>query len=205
MKHKHISFLATFFTICLTYTPILAQYPYTHRVDAVAKDMSFSVLRGADVFMTLSNVENELGNQDIVWTDGTPLTEREYSRIVIGDIDVSGFHRAIRETFSEEEYKVLETNKDRMEVILTGSPTGQILEITWMINVTPRTDAITPDQFALFEQNIKKYVTYTVTEDMKKLQFFRAIHNLNFGMLGVSYFKAELNPGDRSDSLQTHE
>lgn len=170
-----------------------AQYPYTHRVDAVAKDMTFSVLRGADVFMTLSNVENELGNQDIVWTDGTPLTEREYSRIAIGDIDVSGFYRAIRETFSEEEYKVLETNKDRMEVILTGSPTGQVLEVTWMINVTPRTDAITPDQFALFEQNIKKYVTYTVTEDMKKLQFFRAIHNLNFGMLGVKY--RDSNPG----------
>lgn len=71
-------------------TNVVAQYPYTHRVDAVAKDMTFSVLRGADVFMTLSNVENELGNQDIVWTDGTPLTEREYSRIAIGDIDVSG-------------------------------------------------------------------------------------------------------------------
>lgn len=174
-------------------TNVVAQYHYTHRVDAVAKDMTFSVLRGADVFMTLSNVENELGNQDIVWTDGTPLTEREYSRIAIGDIDVSGFYRAIRETFSEEEYKVLETNKDRMEVILTGSPTGQVLEVTWMINVTPRTDAITPDQFALFEQNIKKYVTYTVTEDMKKLQFFRAIHNLNFGMLGVKY--RDSNPG----------
>ena len=137
--------------------------------------------------MTLSNVENELGNQDIVWTDGTPLTEREYSRIVIGDIDVSGFYRAIRETFSEEEYKVLEDGKDRIEVALVVSPNGEILEVGWSIYVTPRTDAITPDQFALFEQNIKKYVTYTVTEDMKRVQFFRTIHNLNFGLLGVKY------------------
>jgi len=196
---KRLSILLALW-VCAT-TNAVAQYPYTHRVDAVAKEMTFSVMRAGDVFMTLDNVTNELGDQNIVWTDGTPLTEREYSRIVIGDIDVSGFYRAIRETFSEEEYKVLETNKDRMEVILTGSPTGQILEITWMINVTPRTDAITPDQFALFEQNIKKYVTYTVTEDMKKLQFFRAIHNLNFGMLGVKY--RNMNPDlVLPDSLQ---
>ena len=205
MKHKHISFLATFFTICLTYTPILAQYPYTHRIDAVANDMTFSVMRAGNVFMTLDNITNELGDQKIVWIDGTPLTEKEYNLLEIGEIDVNGFYKAIRETFSEEEYKVLEDGKDRIEVALVVSPNGEILEVGWSIYVTPRTDAITPDQFALFEQNIKKCVTYTVTEDMKRVRFFRTIHNLNFGMLGVSYFKAELNPGDRSDSLQTHE
>ena len=144
-------------------------------------------MRAGNVFMTLDNITNELGDQKIVWIDGTPLTEKEYNLLEIGEIDVNGFYKAIRETFSEEEYKVLENGKDRMEVALVVSPNGEILEVGWSIYVTPRTDAITPDQFALFEQNIKKYVTYTVTEDMKKVQFFRAIHNLNFGMLGVQY------------------
>ena len=183
----------------------VAQYPYTHHVDAVAKDMTFRVMRAANLFMTLDNVQNELGDQPIVWNDGTRLTVEEYENLMLGDIDVAGVYKAIQATFTEEEYKVLEQGRDRMEVALVVGPDGKVLEVAWSIYVTPRTDAITPDQFALFEQNIKKYVTYTVTEDMKKLQFFRAIHNLNFGMLGVSYFKAELNPGDRSDSLQTHE
>lgn len=137
--------------------------------------------------MTLDNVTNELGDQNIVWTDGTPLTEKEYNHLEIGVVDVSGFYKAIRETFSEEEYKVLEIGKDRIEVALVVNPNGEILEVGWSIYVSPRTDAITPDQFALFEQNIKKYVTYTVTEDMKRVQFFRTIHNLNFGLLGVKY------------------
>lgn len=201
MKYKYISFFATFFIACLIYTPILAQYPYIHRVDAVAKDMTFSVMRAGNVFMTLDNVTNELGDQKIVWTNGNPLTEKEYIHLEIGDIDVNGFYKAIRETFSEEEYKVLENGKDRMEVSFVVSPKGEILEVGWSIYISPRTDALTPDQFALFEQNIKKYVTYTVTEDMKKLQFFRAIHNLNFGMLGVKYRK--LNPEIAlPDSLQ---
>lgn len=200
---KRLSILLALW-VCAT-TNAVAQYPYTHRIDAVANDMTFSVMRAGNVFMTLDNITNELGDQKIVWIDGTPLTEKEYNLLEIGEIDVNGFYKAIRETFSEEEYKVLEDGKDRIEVALVVSPNGEILEVGWSIYVTPRTDAITPDQFALFEQNIKKYVTYTVTEDMKRVRFFRTIHNLNFGMLGVSYFKAELNPGDRSDSLQTHE
>lgn len=174
-------------------TNVVAQYHYTHGVDAATTEITFDVIKIGDVFLMLDNVENVKGDQDIVWTDGTPLTEREYGRIAIGDIDVSGFYRAIRETFSEEEYSVLENGKDRMEVLFVVSPGGSILECSWFINLTARTKNITPDQFALFEQNIKKYVTYTVTEDMKKLQFFRAIHNLNFGMLGVKY--RDLNPG----------
>lgn len=189
--------------VCAT-TNVVAQYPYTHRVDAAAKDMVFNVMRAENVFMTLDNVANELGDQKIVWTNGTPLTEKEYNLLEIGNINVSGFYKAIRETFSEEEYKVLENGKDRMEVALVVSPNGEILEVGWSIYVTPRTDAITPDQFALFEQNIKKYVTYTVTEDMKRVRFFRTIHNLNFGMLGVQY--RTINPDlVLPDSLQAHE
>ena len=178
--------------VCAT-TNVVAQYQYTHGVDAATTEITFDVIKIGDVFLMLDNVENVKGDQAIVWTDGTRLTEKEYSRIAIGDIDVSGFYRAIRETFSEEEYKVLENGKDRMEVLFVVSPEGSILECSWFINLTARTKNITPDQFALFEQNIKKYVTYSVTEDMKKLQFFRAIHNLNFGMLGVKYRNMNLD------------
>ena len=199
---KRLSILLALW-VCAT-TNAVAQNPYTHRVDAAAKDMVFNVMRAENVFMTLDNVANELGDQKIVWTDGTPLTEKEYNHLEIGVVDVSGFYKAIRETFSEEEYKVLEIGKDRIEVALVVNPNGEILEVGWSIYVSPRTDAITPDQFALFEQNIKKYVTYTVTEDMKRVRFFRTIHNLNFGMLGVQY--RTINPDlVLPDSLQAYE
>ncbi len=165
----------------------VAQYPYTHHVDAVAKDMTFRVMRAANLFMTLDNVQNELGDQPIVWNDGTRLTVEEYENLILGDIDAAGVYKAIQATFTEQEYKVLEQGRDRMEVALVVGPDGKVLEVGWSIYVTPRTDAITPDKFAEFERNIKRYVTYSVTEDMRRVPYFRTIHNFNFGLMKVLY------------------
>ncbi len=186
-------------------TNAVAQYQYIHGVDAVANEITYEVTRVLDKRLYLNNIANVLDNELIVWTDGTVVEENDYLSLKLGELNTGSVYRAIRETFTESEYQILESGKDWMDVLFVIDPCGKILEVDFTINVSPRTEAISPDKYALFEQNLKKYVTYSITEDMARLQFWRTIHNLNFGMLGVSYFKAELNPGDRSDSLQTHE
>lgn len=190
--------------VCAT-TNAVAQYQYIHGVNAVAKEITYEVTRVLDKRLYLNNIANVLDNELIVWTDGTIVEENDYLSLKLGELNTGSVYRAIRETFTESEYQILESGKDWMDVLFVIDPCGKILEVDFTINVSPRTEAISPDKYALFEQNLKKYVTYSITEDMARLQFWRTIHNLNFGMLGVSYFKAELNPGDRSDSSQTHE
>lgn len=190
--------------VCAT-TNAVAQYQYIHGVNAVAKEITYEVTRVLDKRLYLNNIANVLDNELIVWTDGTVVEENDYLSLKLGELNTGSVYRAIRETFTESEYQILESGKDWMDVLFVIDPCGKILEVDFTINVSPRTEAISPDKYALFEQNLKKYVTYSITEDMARLQFWRTIHNLNFGMLGVSYFKAELNPGDRSDSSQTHE
>ena len=144
--------------VCAT-TNAVAQYPYTHRVDAVAKEITYEVTRVLDKRLYLNNIANVLDNELIVWTDGTVVEENDYLSLKLGELNTGSVYRAIRETFTESEYHILESGKDWMDVLFVIDPCGKILEVDFTINVSPRTEAISPDKYALFEQNLKKYVT----------------------------------------------
>lgn len=179
----------------------VAQYPYTHGVDAVAKEITYEVTRVLDKRLYLNNIANVLDNELIVWTDGTVLEENDYLSLKFGELNTGSVDRAIRETFTESEYQILASGKDWMDVLFVIDPCGKVLEVDFTINVSPRTEAISPDQYALFEQNLKKYVTYSITEDMARLQFWRTYHRFDFASLGILYKNQD--PGvDLPDSSQ---
>jgi len=198
---KRLSILLALW-VCAT-TNAVAQYPYTHRIDAVAKEITYEVTRVLDKRLYLNNIANVLDNELIVWTDGTVVEENDYLSLKLGELNTGSVYRAIRETFTESEYHILESGKDWMDVLFVIDPCGKILEVDFTINVSPRTEAISPDKYALFEQNLKKYVTYSITEDMARLQFWRTYHRFDFASLGILYKNQD--PGIAlPDSLQVN-
>lgn len=137
----------------------------------------------------INNAANVRNNQWLTWNDGTMLTEDEYISLKLGELDVSTMYQAIRETFSEEEFNQLKAGKDRIEVGFQVSPEGRVLEVYWYIKLTPRTLALFPARVKVFEDNIKKYVTYTPGVDANRLPSWRSFHQINFEDLGYLYVK----------------
>lgn len=172
-------------------TNVVAQYHYTHGVDAVAKDITFEV-RVSPYTIYLNNVINELISKPISWSNGDGLTKEEYESFTLGIIDQGGLRQAIRETFSEAEYEALKIGKDYMELFTVINADGQMVEVAFYIHKSPRTEAFGPEKYALLEQNLKQYVIYSKTEDMQKLSFWRSFHRIDFDSLGILY--RNLNP-----------
>lgn len=196
---KTIKFFLLSAILAFKYADSTAQHIYTHGVDAVSTDITYEV-RVSPYTFYLKNAANELINQPITWADGTELTEDEYETLVLGTIKTGGFRKVIQETFSETECEMLKSGKDYMDLFTVIDANGRILELVFYVHKSPRTEAISPEKFALLEQNLKKHVVYSITEDMQKISFWRSFHRINFAVLGA-YFKnpyAETLP----DSLQ---
>lgn len=186
--------------VCAT-TNAVAQYQYIHGVNAVAEEITYEVTRVLDKLLYLNNIANQLDDEWISWADGQPISENDYQNLTLGVIDKSSVNKAIRQTFSESEYAQLEAGEDRIEVLLTFSSGGKILELSLFVTLSPRTRNLTPQQYANLENNLKKYLYTTITPDMAKLSFWRSFLVLNFAKLSVKY--RDLNPGVvLPDSLQ---
>ena len=188
--------------VCAT-TNAVAQYQYIHGVNAVAKEITYEVTRVLDKRLYLNNIANQLDDEWISWADGQPISKDNYNALLLGTIDKSSVQQAIRNTFTEWDYSLLATGKDRIDVYLTLSSEGKILELSLFVNLSPRTLNLTPQQYADLETNLKKYVSTTVTPDMAKLNFWRSFLVLDFSRLDIRYKNpdAEMLP----DSLQSHE
>ena len=143
-----------------------------------------------------------MSKQPLVWNDGTELTEDEYLSLQLGELDVPSMYQAIRETFTEEEFNQLKAGKDRIEVGFQVSPEGRVLEIYWYIRLTPRTLALFPARVKVFEDNIKKYVTYTPGVDANRLPSWRSFHQINFGDLGSIYAKKTIHPDFEGEVIE---
>ena len=135
----------------------------------------------------INNLANLKSDEYLVWNDGKILDEDEYVSLKLGEVDVSTFYQAIRETFSEEEFNLLKEGNDRIEVLLTNTPDGRVIEVDFYIRISPRILALFPNRTKIFEDNIKKYIRYTPGEDAQRLPFWRSFHQINFGDLGFLY------------------
>ncbi len=139
--------------------------------------------------ISLYNVQNRLIDSDLVYADGTYVTEDEYDRMVLGKLDMQTLEKAVMETFTEDEYRSLSDHKDQMTLLFVKSPEGRLAEVGFMIDASPRTLGFPPEKYALFEENMKKYVRFSVTEDEKQLRFSRAFYFLHFENLHLHYLK----------------
>lgn len=158
--------------------------------------------QSAKILLLIHNASNTYGDQPLVWNNGVQLTEDEYLSLQLGELDVSTMYQAIQETFSEEEFNQLKAGKDRIEVGFQVSPEGKVLEVNWYIRLTPRTLALFPARVKLFEDNIKKYVTYTPGVDANRLPSWRSFHQINFGDLGSIYAKKTIDPDFEGEAIE---
>ncbi len=140
--------------------------------------------------ISLYNVQNRLIDSDLVYAGGTYVTEDEYNRMVLGRLDMQTLKKAVMETFTEDEYRSLSDHKDQMTLLFVKSPEGRLAEVGFMIDASPRTLGFPPEKYALFEENMKKYVRFSVTEDEKRLRFSRAFYFLHFENLHLHYLKS---------------
>lgn len=160
----------------------------------VTIDGQIYTAQSGGITLLMHNSSNTMDSQPLVWNDGTELTEDEYLSLKLGELDVPTMYKAIRETFTEEEFNELKAGKDRIEVGLQISPEGDVLEVSWYVKISPRTLALFPARVKVFEDNIKKYVKFSQEADCLRLPSWRSFHQINFGDLGCLYIKANRDP-----------
>jgi len=182
MIMKKNLFIIVLFT-CLVNTGY-AQYTYTPGKQETANSITFNVFQDNAVVMRLENAENKLGDA-LYYKDGTPLSGLDYERVRI--TPASGkVTKALMETFSEMEYEKLKEIKNSLIVYCFISTEGKILEISFILE-KKWMPYITPSQFAKFEQNLKKYLTFSVNDFGKQLQYVHAPLFLNFSKIKLPY------------------
>ena len=196
-----------FFIGCLvtliSYTSLAQDFSVVGPQMEVTIDGQIYKAQSAKILLVIHNASNTYDDQPLVWNNGVQLTEDEYLSLQLGDLDVSTMYQAIRETFSEEEFNQLKAGKDRIEVGFQVSPEGKVLEVNWYIRLTPRTLALFPARVKLFEDNIKKYVTYTPGVDANRLPSWRSFHQINFGDLGFLYLdKTRPDPDFEGEAIE---
>ena len=183
MKKMFFAFIATLLTAS-GYTQDFSQFGT--QADVSIDGQTYHVT-STGYHLMINNLANIKSDEYLVWNDGQILDEEEYVSLRLGEVDVSTFYQAIRETFSEEEFNLLKEGNDRIEVLLTNTPDGRVTEVDFYIRISPRILALFPDRTKLFEDNIKKYLTYTPGVDANRLPFWRSYHQINFGDLGFLY------------------
>ena len=183
MKKMFFAFIATLLTAS-GYTQDFSQFGTQADVSIGGQTYHVTSLGYRLMINNLANIKSD---EYLVWNDGQILEEEEYVSLRLGEVDVSTFYQAIRETFSEEEFNQLKEGNDRIEVLLTNTPDGRVIEVDFYMFISPRILALFPDRTKLFEDNIKKYLTYTPGVDANRLPFWRSFHQINFGDLGFLY------------------
>jgi len=193
MKKFFLLLLLGFFVESILAQSYYREGIYTDGYDLNAGDITFKV-SSSGLGLILENVENEWSHKPIMWLDGKWLSEPEYEALAEGQLDISSVKKAFRETFTEDEYKALVAGKDYMSLYMTMSTEGQVIDVTFFITISPRMVAVAPEKYALLENNLKRYVRYAVTEDEKKLKFFRLDIPIAFQSLHLRYSDFDRGP-----------
>lgn len=180
--------------IIITAVSTYAQYRGFIRGDHIptTTGITYDIKYALNETMYLTNLSNYKNNQPIVYTSGEAVYEEDYDEMVFGDIQRTTLIEAIEATFTTEEIDEFVVGNDKIESMMVVSPTGRVLEISFYIDISPRTLAVSPDQYAQFEQNLKQYVRFDVGPDDPRLQFTRSICTIYFRQLFRP--RREINP-----------
>lgn len=171
--------------LCLSLcsAPIFAQTVYTHGARVTADSITYEVSTFYDLYFELINIENELYDQDLKDLNGQPVSPFEY---IGGEMDMQSFKKACTETFTPEELHDLKDKKTRIQLYLTKSNQGKLLEVVFQVfhYQNPIVLNLSPKKFATFEKNLKQHLQWTtITEDEKKLQFMHETLRVPFDAL----------------------
>ncbi|MBR5465324.1 MAG: hypothetical protein IKU77_05985 [Alistipes sp.] len=200
---KRLFLILSFSFFCI---PLYAQTIYTHGARISADSITYDVSIFYDLYFELINIENELYNQDLKDLNGQPVSPFDY---IGGEMDMLSFKKACTETFTPEELYDLKDKKTRIQLYLTKSNQGELLEVVFQVfhYQNPTVLNVPPEKFATFEKNLKQYVRWaTITEDEKNLQFMHETLRVPFDALAPKMLidknpDAEMLP----DSLQVYE
>lgn len=171
---------------------VTAQDYYTGRDLVTADGITFEITKYGYTF-DLSNVENIQMNQSggYKYKDGTPV-EEEFDGYATAETRPGNVEKALMETFSQEEYEALRSNRDAELVIgYVISPEGNTTEVGFSLDYEPCMLSIPPAKYALLEKNLKRYVKWDVNLFGRKLQFMHGMSFINFSKARLQYPSSE--------------
>ena len=174
---------------------ITAQTPYCYEQDTIVPvgSESYYIIDKLYQFEIINTNYTLYDLEPIDWQGNVVLPD-DY---IGADVDTDSFVQAFIETFSAEEISLLRDGSPatRINIYVTKNNVGVVLEVVLSIWKTPITTAIPPEQWILYEQNLKRYVKWKgVTKDEQNLQFMHQYFRIDKRALQKRFPRREINP-----------
>jgi hypothetical protein len=179
-------FLLLLMAFCAELCP--AQNYYTDKSEVTANGIIYKVTDMGKYVFSLHNISNTLGDEtETYYKDGRKLEYENYYKIRTKPL-AGTMAKAFTETFTKAEYNELRKIKDALMIIhFFINPDGTIIELRFTLDKEPEMLSIPPSKFALLEKNLKKYVTFELSDFAKGLKNIYRPNNINFSTMNLVY------------------
>ncbi len=172
-----------------------AQDPLWRKSTMTTGNITFNVetsltvnVKGVDRYIfSVSNTTNTRDSSGtLYYKNGEEVMDMGVYESSGGNPASGSFEQAIAATFTDAQIANLaKSDKNPMIISYVVSPEGKTLEVSFSMSNTPEMLSITPAQFAALDSNLKKYVTWTVNDVGKQLQYVHTMQFVWFGKLNI--------------------
>ena len=177
-------FFVCLIVACVVASGLKAQeyvHVYTDGEIFTVDQTTFRVEDVNELFFAVQNAQNELAERNPVDENGNEVSPFD---IESGIMDRASIHEAFFATFTEEEAARLRDKQLRVTIYLTCDSAGKVLEVVFLLFRNAGAYAISPNQFAAFEHNLKSRVRWKeLSNDEKRLSFTHSMIKLNMRRL----------------------
>ncbi len=179
--------------VLLTVFSGYAQDPLWRKSTMTAGNVTFNVRtsptitgkNGSGYVFAVSNTTNTRHENVLYYTNGEEVTDMAIYNGVQAKSVSGTVEQAIAATFTDAQIANLAKSKDPMGITYVVSPEGKTLEVEFVMNNSPEMLSITPAQFAALDSNLKKYVTWTVNDYVKQVQYTYSCQFVWFDKLNI--------------------
>lgn len=143
------------------------------------------------------NAKNTRDNGKLYYKDGSEVSNPENYGASAAVISQNNFYLAIAETFTDAELAVLgkPVKMSPMSIYYVVGSDGSTLEVAFILRawILPAVRTISPAKFATLEENLKKYMRFTVNYAGQQLQYFGVEQFVRFDKM---YIPATIGTND---------
>ncbi len=174
-KYLFLLFLAA------TASGAFAQDYYTGKESVSAEGVTYRIKSMCNNFMLCvydqNNKYEPLGS--LYYHDGSVADQKRLGRLLY--LVAHNENEILTATFTKEEYaKLQNVQENTLDVAMSISPEGEVIEVYFFFRPLPGFLALSPEKLALLERNIKKMVKWKVTEEGKKLKYTYSMWLIDF-------------------------
>ena len=171
------------------------QSPYQNGSTVSADGMTFEVRLSKYSFFLRNTANTRSQKANWCYKDGRELETLDEYAVIDGSMKPGGENLALRKSLPDSAILSLRSYEhSRMTIFYVIGPDGDTLEVTFIMSPVPELLSLSPETFALLEQNLKTCVKWEVNKYGQQLEFMQASSFVHFRNVPLNSEVPQRNP-----------